>query len=106
MQLLRTYFTLNTTSLGASLIMSSSLSAATCYTGQGVNQALEDAVVLAQSIRDGGLTASSLRAYESARIPRLQEIGAFQIVSLPNVASVCMSPPLKKLTHFESTVWL
>lgn len=49
--------------------------------GQGVNQALEDAVVLAKSVRDGGLTASSLRAYEAARIPRLQEIAAFQIVS-------------------------
>lgn len=48
--------------------------------GQGVNQALEDAVELAQAINKGGLTPDSLRAYESSRIPRVQEIMAAEMV--------------------------
>lgn len=51
------------------------------HAGQGVNQALEDAVLLAQAIRVGGLTEKSLRSFEAQRIPRVQEILAFQIVS-------------------------
>lgn len=48
--------------------------------GQGVNQALEDAVELAQAIKKGGLNPDSLRAYESKRIPRVQEIMAAEMV--------------------------
>lgn len=45
-----------------------------------MNQALEDAVELAQAINRGGLTPDSLRAYESSRIPRVQEIMAAEMV--------------------------
>ena len=51
-------------------------------TGQGVNQALEDAVELAQAIQQGGLTQESLRAYEAKRIPRIREIMAASMVSI------------------------
>lgn len=50
-------------------------------TGQGVNQALEDAVELAQAIQQGGLTQESLRAYEAKRIPRIREVMAASMVS-------------------------
>ena len=50
-------------------------------TGQGVNQALEDAVELAQAIQQGGLTQESLRAYEAKGIPRVQEVMAAAMVS-------------------------
>lgn len=49
--------------------------------GQGVNQALEDAVELAQAIQQGGLTEDSLRAYEAKRIPRIREVMAASMVS-------------------------
>lgn len=48
--------------------------------GQGMNQALEDAVELAQAIKQGGFTPSSLRSFESSRIPRVQEIMAAEMV--------------------------
>jgi len=47
-----------------------------------VNQALEDAVELAQAIQEGGTTQGSLRAYEASRIPRVQQILAAEMVSL------------------------
>ena len=50
-------------------------------TGQGVNQALEDAVELAQAIQQGGLTQESLRAYEAKRVPRIREVMAASMVS-------------------------
>jgi len=46
-----------------------------------VNQALEDAVELAQAIQEGGLMQDSLRAYEASRIPRVQQILAAEMVS-------------------------
>lgn len=49
--------------------------------GQGVNQAFEDAVELAQAIQRGGLTQESLRAYEAQRIPRIREVMAASMVS-------------------------
>ncbi|KAL0044438.1 hypothetical protein WJX82_006692 [Trebouxia sp. C0006] len=49
--------------------------------GQGVNQALEDAVELAQAIQEGGLMQDSLRAYEASRIPRVQQILAAEMAS-------------------------
>lgn len=52
-----------------------------CDAGQGMNQALEDAVELAQAIKQGGFNPSSLRSFESSRIPRLQEIMAAEMVS-------------------------
>ena len=47
-----------------------------------MNQALEDAVELAQAIQQGGLTQESLRAYETKRIPRVREIMAAALVSI------------------------
>jgi 2-polyprenyl-6-methoxyphenol hydroxylase-like FAD-dependent oxidoreductase len=38
--------------------------------GQGACQALEDAVVLADCLREAGDTGAALRAYEAGRIPR------------------------------------
>ncbi|DBA92561.1 hypothetical protein WJX77_007472 [Trebouxia sp. C0004] len=49
--------------------------------GQGVNQALEDAVELAQAIQESGLTQGSLRAYEASRIPRVQQILAAEMAT-------------------------
>ena len=57
-----------------------------CVSGQGVNQAFEDAVILAQTIKYGGLTEASLRAFESQCIPRLQEIMAAEMVSTASSA--------------------
>jgi 2-polyprenyl-6-methoxyphenol hydroxylase-like FAD-dependent oxidoreductase len=42
--------------------------------GQGACTALEDALVLAQSVRRHGATPDALRAYEAARIPRTTRI--------------------------------
>ncbi len=44
--------------------------------GQGASIALEDAVVLAQALRDGSSVTSSLSAYEQARRPRVERIVA------------------------------
>ncbi len=42
--------------------------------GQGACQAIEDAVVLARSLGDGGEAVSSLRLYEERRIPRTADV--------------------------------
>lgn len=42
--------------------------------GQGAAQALEDAVVLRNCVREHGLTPAALRAYEARRIPRTTSI--------------------------------
>lgn len=42
--------------------------------GQGACQALEDAVVLARTLLEGGEPAAALRAYEAQRIPRANRI--------------------------------
>ena len=44
--------------------------------GQGASMALEDAVVLAQALRDGPDVATALSAYEKARRPRVERIVA------------------------------
>ena len=59
-----------------------------------MNQALEDAVELAQAINKGGLTPGSLRAYESSRIPRVQEIMAAEMVCHHFTSSVSMHTPV------------
>lgn len=60
-----------------------------------MNQALEDAVELAQAIKEGGLNPDSLRAYESKRIPRIQEIMAAEMVS--HTAFAYVSQHMSKL---------
>ena len=42
--------------------------------GQGACQAIEDAVVLARCLGDGGEVVSSLRLYEASRIPRTADV--------------------------------
>ena len=42
--------------------------------GQGACQAIEDAVVLARCLGDGGEVVSSLRLYEATRIPRTADV--------------------------------
>ena len=71
-----------------------------CAAGQGVNQAFEDAVVLAHAIRDGGLTEASLRAFEAERIPHVQEIMATEMVSTASsVISSCSSTAQLAVMH-------
>ncbi len=65
-----------------------------------MNQALEDAVELAQAIQEGGLTQDSLRAYEASRIPRVQQILAAEMVSLTQAVT-----PLVKL-HVRCVPWV
>ncbi|KAK9819144.1 hypothetical protein WJX74_010469 [Apatococcus lobatus] len=43
-------------------------------TGQGLNVTLEDGVVLAWHLQQGGLNPSSLRAFEQERIPRVAQM--------------------------------
>lgn len=50
-------------------------------TGQGVNTALEDAVVLASHLQRGGLNAGSLRSFERERIPRVSTIAQQEYVN-------------------------
>ncbi len=49
--------------------------------GQGVNQALEDAVELALAVQEGGLGQDSLREYEAKRILRVREVMAAAMAS-------------------------
>ena len=48
-----------------------------------MSQAFDDAVHLAHAIQEGGPIAASLRAYEAKQIPRVREIMAAEMVSLP-----------------------
>ena len=53
------------------------------HAGQGVNQGFEDACELAHYLDQGGLQADSLRQFEASRIPRVQEVMAAEMVSIP-----------------------
>jgi 2-polyprenyl-6-methoxyphenol hydroxylase-like FAD-dependent oxidoreductase len=44
--------------------------------GQGANQAIEDAVVLARCLADGASPAQGLRDYEAERIPRTSKFAS------------------------------
>lgn len=48
--------------------------------GQGLNQAMEDAVELGHFLSQQGLLPDSLRQYEASRIPRVQEVMACEMV--------------------------
>ena len=50
--------------------------------GQGFAQAAEDAHALAASVRDGGVAAEALRAFEDAHWQRAARIGNTEAVRL------------------------
>ncbi|MFF3484697.1 FAD-dependent oxidoreductase [Streptomyces sp. NPDC002701] len=58
---------------GRALTIGDAAHAASPATGQGASMALEDAVVLAKSLRDAPDTDTALRLYESLRRPRVEE---------------------------------
>ncbi|MDQ1041010.1 2-polyprenyl-6-methoxyphenol hydroxylase-like FAD-dependent oxidoreductase [Streptomyces sp. V3I8] len=58
---------------GRALTIGDAAHAASPATGQGASLALEDAVALAQSLRDAPDTESALSRYESLRRPRVEE---------------------------------
>ncbi|MFE9021045.1 FAD-dependent oxidoreductase [Streptomyces sp. NPDC007808] len=58
---------------GRSLIIGDAAHAASPATGQGASMALEDAVVLAKSLRDAPDTDAALGLYESLRRPRVEQ---------------------------------
>jgi 2-polyprenyl-6-methoxyphenol hydroxylase-like FAD-dependent oxidoreductase len=55
---------------GRATLLGDAIHPTTPNMGQGACQALEDAVVLADCVRRGGLTEAALRAYEQARRER------------------------------------
>ncbi|MFD6999887.1 FAD-dependent oxidoreductase [Streptomyces mirabilis] len=57
---------------GRTLIIGDAAHAASPATGQGASMALEDAVVLAKSLRDAPDTESALSLYEALRRPRVE----------------------------------
>ncbi|GHD54948.1 FAD-dependent oxidoreductase [Streptomyces mirabilis] len=57
---------------GRTLIIGDAAHAASPATGQGASMALEDAVVLAKSLRDASDTESALSLYEALRRPRVE----------------------------------
>jgi FAD-dependent urate hydroxylase len=74
----------------------------TPYLGQGGCQALEDAVVLAQSLREEGNIESGLRSYESKRIPRANALvsrsrAIGRIAQLQHPWACCLRNSLLKL---------
>ncbi|MEU9189014.1 FAD-dependent oxidoreductase [Streptomyces sp. NPDC048484] len=58
---------------GRTLTIGDAAHAASPATGQGASMALEDAVVLAKSLRDAPDTETALSLYESLRRPRVEE---------------------------------
>jgi 2-polyprenyl-6-methoxyphenol hydroxylase-like FAD-dependent oxidoreductase len=57
---------------GRTLIIGDAAHAASPATGQGASMALQDAVVLAKSLRDAPDTESALSLYEALRRPRVE----------------------------------
>ncbi len=57
---------------GRTLLIGDAAHAASPATGQGASMALEDAVILAKSLRDAPDTATALSVYEALRRPRVE----------------------------------
>ncbi len=83
--------------------------AMTPFTGQGACQAIEDAVVLAESLRDGPDVPTALRAYETRRLPRAHEIWQRSWAAAVSVAkkSRTVDPARQQAfaARFERVVW-
>ncbi|MFC0434014.1 NAD(P)/FAD-dependent oxidoreductase [Kutzneria buriramensis] len=58
---------------GRMLLLGDAAHAASPATGQGASMAMEDAVVLGKAVRDLGVTAEALDAYEELRRPRVEQ---------------------------------
>lgn len=58
---------------GRMLLIGDAAHAASPATGQGASMALENAVVLGKALRDLGVTAEALDAYEALRRPRVEQ---------------------------------
>ena len=81
----------------------------TPFTGQGACQAIEDAVVLAESLRSGADVAASLRAYAARRQPRTNEIWSRSWAAATSAAkkSRTIDPSRRQAfaARFERVVW-
>jgi 2-polyprenyl-6-methoxyphenol hydroxylase-like FAD-dependent oxidoreductase len=58
---------------GRMLLVGDAAHAAAPATGQGASMAIEDAVILGKALRDLGVTAEALDAYEALRRPRVEQ---------------------------------
>lgn len=75
-------------------------------TGQGVNTALEDAVVLASHLQRGGLNAGSLRSFERERIPRVSTIAQQEYAGAAGNYGTKIQPPLSPAEYEDfKTLW-
>ncbi len=84
--------------------------------GQGAGQAMEDAVVLARCLREGGATADSLQRYERLRcdraamvVRRPRRVGRVGQLANPLVCrlrdrGLAMIPPKVQLRHLEEVM--
>jgi len=101
---------------GRTLLLGDAAHAASPATGQGASMALEDAVVLAKSLRDAPDTGTALARYEELRRPRVEH----NITVSGNISRGTPSPPpaprgappsrpgddeLVRLLEWDSKVW-
>ena len=90
-------------------LLGDSAHAMTPFTGQGACQAIEDAIVLADCLRDEPDVAAALRAYEARRLPRALEIWNRSWAAAASVAkkSRTVDPARQRAfaARFERVVW-
>ena len=94
---------------GRVALLGDSAHAMTPFTGQGACQAIEDAVVLADCLRDEPDVPGALRAYEARRLPRAVEIWNRSWAAAASVAkkSRTVDPARQQAfaARFERVVW-
>ncbi len=74
------------------------------HAGQGFAQAAEDAHALAASVRDGGVVADTLRAFEDARWQRAARIGDTEAVRPRRMSAAVASDTCAHAQQYERHV--
>jgi 2-polyprenyl-6-methoxyphenol hydroxylase-like FAD-dependent oxidoreductase len=95
---------------GRTLLLGDAAHAASPATGQGASMALEDAVVLAKSLRDAPDTAAALTLYETLRRPRVEHnITVSGNISrgtpTPSAAARPSDEDLARLLEWDADLW-
>lgn len=95
---------------GRTLLIGDAAHAASPATGQGASMALEDAVVLAKSLRDAPDTDAALALYETLRRPRVEHnITVSGNISrgthTPSAASRPSDEDLARLMDWDTDLW-
>ncbi|MFK4101973.1 FAD-dependent oxidoreductase [Streptomyces sp. NPDC019531] len=95
---------------GRTLLVGDAAHAASPATGQGASMALEDAVVLAKSLRDAPDTDAALTLYETLRRPRVEHnISVSGNISrgihTPSAASRPSDEDLVRLLDWDADLW-